>query len=64
MCKCCETIEFLKEEEKNKNSKIYARIAVFSWREGKRRIGSEYYKCLSRPFNMDYCPMCGRRLGE
>ena len=38
MCKCCEEIEFLKEQEKNRNSKFYSKITVYGWRDRKRRI--------------------------
>ena len=43
MCKCCEEIEFLKEQEKNRNSKFYSKITVYGWRDRKRRI---IKKCL------------------
>ena len=65
MCKCCEEIEFLKEQEKNKNSKFYSKIAVYGWREGKRRIiKNAYFSYTSRTFKLNYCPECGRKVGE
>lgn len=64
MCRCCEEIEFLKEQEKNKNSKIYSKIAVYGWREGKRRlIKNAYFSYTSRAFKLKYCPECRKEVG-
>lgn len=65
MCKCCEEIEFLKEQEKNRNSKFYSKITVYGWRDRKRRIiKNAYFSYTSRAFELNYCPMCGRKLGD
>ena len=65
MCKCCEEIEFLKEQEKNKNSKFYSKIAIYGWRDGKRRIiKNAYFSYTSRVFELNYCPMCRKEAGR
>ena len=54
-----ETIELSEESEKDKNSKIFAKIAVYSWKEGKRRIkGEEYFNYTTRAYDLKYCPSC------
>lgn len=65
MCKCCETIEFWKESEKDKNSKIFAKIAVYSWKEGNRRMeGEEYFNYTTRAYDLKYCPSCRKEAGR
>ena len=59
MCRCCETIEFWKESEKDKNSKLFAKIAVYCWKKGERRIkGEEYFNYTTRAYDLKYCPSC------
>lgn len=65
MCKCCEEIEFIKELNKTTNSnikrKLKATLTSISTRKGQRNIiGRVEY----RSFNLKYCPMCGRKLGD
>lgn len=53
MCKCCEEIEYLKTIY-DKRYKILTRITTKS----KNGIGSHEIYVLN------YCPMCGRKLGD
>lgn len=63
MCKCCEVIEFWKEQEKNNNSKLFAKIAVYSWREKEKRIkGKQYFDYTTKAYDLKFCPQCGRKL--
>ena len=59
MCKCCETIEFWKESEKDKNSRLFAKIAVYTWRKGEKRIkGNQYFDYTTRAYDLKHCPSC------
>lgn len=65
MCKCCEEIEFLKELNNvnvpNIKRELKATLTSISKRKGIRGIvGKIDYKS----FNLNYCPMCGRKLGD
>lgn len=65
MCRCCETIEFWKESEKDKNSKLFAKIAVYCWKKGERRIkGEEYFNYTTRAYDLKYCPSCRKEAGR
>lgn len=66
MCKCCEKIEFIKEIEKstklpNIKKELKATITSITKRKGVRGIvGRIDYKS----YDLNYCPMCGRKLKE
>ena len=65
MCKCCEEIDFLKELNNvnvpNIKRELKATLTSISKRKGIRGIvGKIDYKS----FNLNYCPMCGRKLGD
>ena len=65
MCKCCEEIDFLKELNNvnvpNIKRELKATLTSISKRKGIRGIvGKIDYKS----FNLNYCPMCGRKLRE
>lgn len=59
MCRCCEIIEFWKESEKDKNFKLFAKIAIYTWRKGEKRIkGNQYSDITTRAYDLNYCPNC------
>ena len=65
MCKCCEEIDFLKELNNvnvpNIKRELKVTLTSISKRKGIRGIvGKIDYKS----FNLNYCPMCGRKLKE
>lgn len=65
MCKCCEKIEFLKEINKitipNVKRVLKATLTSFSKRKGVRG----YYGYVSyKSYDLNYCPQCGRKLGD
>lgn len=63
MCRCCETIEFWKDAKKDKNFKLFAKIAVYCWKGGKRRIkGEEYFNYTTRAYDLKYCPSCRKEV--
>ena len=62
MCKCCEKIEFWKLNKKE-TDKIFARIAIYGWHEGERRIkGNECFNYTTRAYDLNYCPKCGKKV--
>ena len=64
MCKCCETIKWWRRN-KDKNDKLFSKIAVYGWREGERRIkGRQNFDYTTKAYELNYCPMCGRKLEE
>ena len=66
ICKCCEEIKFIKELQDsvtipNVKRELKATLTSISKRRGIRGIvGKIDYKS----FNLNYCPMCGRKLGD
>ncbi len=54
MCECCKNIEFLKEIYNKKIYKFKAGIIT------KSKGGI----CTHKSYDFNYCPMCGRKLGE
>lgn len=54
MCKCCETIDFWKNQINT--GEINCRIVI----KNKRGTGS----VTTKEFKMNCCPMCGRKLGD
>ena len=71
MCKCCDEIEFWKETKKEEakrgivESKLFAKISIYSWRKGEKKIkGNQSGTITSKAYNLNYCPMCGRKLGD
>lgn len=70
-CKCCHSIQFWenadKELEKKQevSSKLFAKICSYTWRKGQRRIrGNQISTVTSRAYNLNFCPSCGRKLGD
>lgn len=65
MCKCCEEIKIWKEinqNNENSTSKIFAKLAVFSWRKGEKEIiGNQFSKVTTRAYELKYCPLCGKK---
>lgn len=67
MCKCCEAIKELQDIE-NKQEKIpevkhilKARLTSITTKKGiKREIGAINFDS----YKLNYCPMCGKKLGE
>ena len=58
MCECCDDIEFLKAinaEYINKKDRIFLVTIVIKSKHG--QIDYNWYK-------LNYCPECGRKLGE
>lgn len=68
MCNCCKEINFWKENSLNKQGfkeKIFAKISVYTWKKQQRAIKGEQISTItSKAFNLNYCPMCGRKLEE
>lgn len=67
-CKCCEEIEFWKNSRSNNElkikDKIFAKISVYSWRNGKKCIkGKQFSTITSRAFNLNFCPSCRKEGG-
>ena len=64
MCKCCERIDLYKEEEtEDIVYEVYAEIVQYGFRKlKKRRV--EASSLRSERFNLNFCPACGRKLGE
>lgn len=69
MCKCCEEISFWrianKEEENTTNvsHKIFAKIAIYGWRKGERKIkGNQLSTVTTKAYDLNYCPTCGRKI--
>ena len=67
MCKCCEEIEELQELQKNQEKIpgikdiLKVRLTMVTRKKGiKKDKGTINYKA----FDLNYCPMCGRRLEE
>ena len=67
MCRCCEAIKELKDieekQEKILNIKhiLKARLTSITRKKGiKKEIGVINFDS----YDLNYCPMCGRRLGE
>ena len=67
MCRCCEAIKELQaiEEEQEKMPEIKhilkARLTSITRKKGIRReIGVINFDS----YNLNYCPMCGRKLGD
>lgn len=65
MCKCCEEIDFIKELNNvnvpNIKRELKATITSISKRYGQKNIvGKVEYKS----FELNYCPMCGRKVGK
>lgn len=67
MCKCCAEIEFWKIRTPDKTKfkeKFFAKISVYTWKQEQRAIkGHQVSSITSEPFDLNYCPMCGRNLG-
>ena len=68
-CKTCEYIEFCKKYNKKykKNedieTRLYAKIAKYSWRKGQRKTkGEEISQIVSRAYVLKYCPTCGKKI--
>lgn len=55
MCKCCEEIEFWKENI-NKSKEIKCKLII----RNKNNRGT----ITTEPFTLKYCPTCGRKLVE
>ena len=53
MCECCEEIEYW-EEDINEPKEMKVRIVI---ERNKSRLNTQ-------SFDLNYCPMCGRKLGE
>lgn len=67
MCRCCEYIEELQELQRNKEKIpgirdiLKVRPTMITRKKGIRRDkGIINFKA----FDLNYCPMCGRRLGD
>lgn len=54
MCECCEEIDYWKEDSIDKEgTEILSQIVI------KRKRSS----LTTQTFDLNYCPMCGRKLG-
>lgn len=62
MCKCCDTIDFWKNNLQ-KSDKMFAKIAIYSWKEGEKKIkGNERFNYITKAYDLKFCPQCGRKL--
>lgn len=68
MCNCCKEIEFWKKNSLKKQEfkeKIFAKISVYTWRKEQKTIkGNQISEVTSEAFDLNYCPMCGKKLKE
>lgn len=55
MCKCCEEIEFWKQNI-NKSEEIKCKLVI----RNKHNTGT----ITTRAFNLNYCSMCGRKISK
>lgn len=55
MCECCDEIEFWKENI-NKSKEMKCKLVI----RNKNNTGT----ITTEAFDMNYCSMCGRKLGE
>lgn len=68
MCKCCEKINFYKNHiniiDKNRfKDKMFAKISIYTWQKEERAIkGNECSTIISKAFDLNYCPMCGKKV--
>lgn len=67
MCRCCEAIKELQDIEKTQEKALgiqhilRARLTSITRKKGiKREIGVVNFDS----YDLNYCPICGRRLGE
>ena len=70
-CKCCDEIEFWRQQNKKHEKelditrKIFAKVSIYTWRKDVRKIKSKNCGIItSRTYNLNYCPECGRKLGD
>lgn len=70
MCKCCDEIEFWQKSKKKEaqegicESKIFAKLSIYSWRKGERKIkGNQFSTITTKAHDLKFCPECGRKLG-
>lgn len=63
-CKCCEEIEFWRNQKSDVvEYKLFAKLSQYGWEIGERKIkGKQISTITSRAFDINYCPMCGRKL--
>lgn len=70
MCKCCDEIAFWKKSNKEKQnsnltSKIFVKLSIYTWRKDERKIkGNQSSTITTKAYDLNYCPMCGRKLKE
>ncbi len=66
MCKCCKEIKFWKEHKPDENKfkeKIFTKLSIYTWRKEQKAIkGKQISTVTSKTFDLNYCPMCGRKL--
>lgn len=69
MCKCCKEIEFWQKSKKKEaeegivESKIFAKLSIYSWKKGERKIkGNQISTITTKAHDLHYCPKCGKRL--
>lgn len=61
MCKCCEDIDFIIDLNKDAKFKHVLKAGLISYaKRGKSLAGSLMYSS----HDLNYCPLCGRKLGE
>jgi len=67
MCKCCDEIDFWENKAIRSDyieDKMFTRLSIYSWRKGIRKIKQNADGVItSKDFDLNYCPMCGRKLG-
>ena len=71
MCEVCDYINFWKKENNEKQEKFGLQYKMFSNISSILFLAGDYEgmknpksTLLSRNFPLNYCPMCGRKLGE
>lgn len=64
MCKCCELIEFWKSQKSEyADYKLFAKISQYGWKKGERKTkGQQRSTITSKAYDLNYCPICGRKL--
>lgn len=64
-CKCCEEIEYIKELAKYSTSNIERILKATITSFNKRKYDKQYFGRITyNSFELNYCPMCGRKLGD
>lgn len=61
-CNFCEELEFWKEQEKEELKYDYlAKLGIYTYRKDNMTLNPKG-TITSKPYSLNYCPMCGRKL--